>query len=270
MKSLAFLFLAARVLVAQIHVLAVATSSDFTQALPSPGSLASIGVDGLTGITGVMQASGYPLPYSLAGVSVTVAGAPAPILAIADLGNVKQINIQVPAGVGNVAQVQVSQAGQSGAMTSLPSDQWGVFFADANGHGVLQHADYSLVTNANPARPNEVLVAYGTNLAEYSAVSNAPPIGIAASANPLPRFDRPGMWAVGIQINFQAATFYYMGLTPGLAGVFQVNFAVPAATAPGTASLRVFEVPDCLGFNSALCPEPKSSRVVTFPVASAN
>jgi uncharacterized protein (TIGR03437 family) len=269
MKSLAVLFFTAKILSAQIQVLAIATSSDFTQAIPTAGSLASIGVKGLTGITGVMQASGYPLPYSLAGVSVTVSGIPAPILAIADLGpdygNSQQINIQVPKVLGNIALVQVSQSGQSGAMTSAPSDQWGVFFADANGRGVLQHTDYSLVTDANPARPGEVLVAYATNLTAYSAISNAPPIGVAASIDPLPRFDNPGVWSVQIQVNYQATVVFYMGLTPGLAGVFQVNFMVPTSTPPGMASLGVVEVPDCFGFG-AFCPQPKNSHRVTFPV----
>jgi uncharacterized protein (TIGR03437 family) len=86
---------------AQIRVLAVTTSAGFTPGLPSAGSLASIGLTGLAGIQGVQTVTGYPLPYELEGVSVTVNGTPAPILAVADLGAYQQVNIQVPDGCGS-------------------------------------------------------------------------------------------------------------------------------------------------------------------------
>ena len=167
MRWMAFLFLMAEASSAQIQVLAVATSSDFTPDLPASGSLASVFVKGLTGIGGTVSASGYPLPYTLAGVSVTVYGTPAPILAVANWGeSYEQINIQVPVPSDSNLQIQVTQSGQSGAMTPVGnSGRWGVFFADAKGQGVLQHADYSLVTAANPAKPGEALVACATNLA---------------------------------------------------------------------------------------------------------
>lgn len=271
MRWLTFFFLMTEISSAQIQVLAVATSSDFTQVLPAPGSLASVFVAGLTGISGIVQADGYPLPYTLAGVSVTVYGAPAPILAVADLGgSYGQINIQVPLASDSTLQVRVAQAGQSGAMTPIGgSGRWGVFFADANGQGVLQHADYSLVTVANPAKPGEVLVAYATNLAAYDAVSNAPPIGTAARPDPLPRIDKPGVWSLQAQVNGQSAASQYMGLTPGLAGVFQVNFVLPMSLGPGTASLQILGIPDCFGFG-ALCPAPKRSNPITFSVGSTN
>ena len=274
MRRLAFFFLMATTLTAQIQVLAVATSSDFTPDVPAPGSLASVFVQGLTGISGIVQASGYPLPYTLAGVSVTVYGNPAPILAVANWGeSYEQINIQVPVlpvPSDSNWQIQVTQSGQSGAMTPVGnSGRWGVFFADAKGQGVLQHADYSLVTAANPAKPGEVLVAYATNLAAYGTVSNAPPIGVAASADPLPRIDNLVLWTLQAQVNGQAAASQYMGLTPGLAGVFQVNFVVPMSVGPGTASLQILNTPACLYFGS-ICPYQMTSNPVTFPVGSAN
>ena len=55
------------------------------------------------------------------------------------------------------------------------------------------------MTAANPAKPGEVLVACATNLAAYSAVSNAPQIGMAASADPLPRIDNPGLWTLRVR-----------------------------------------------------------------------
>ena len=271
MKLLAFSFLAAKILSAQIQVLGIATSSDFSPILPSPGSLASVFVSGLTGISGIVQASGYPLPYNLGGISVTVYGTPAPILAVADVGgSYQQINIQVPFSSDINTLIQVTQSGQVGTFAPPGnSGLWGVFFANATRQGVLQHADYSLVTAANPAKPGEVLVAYATDLAAYNAISNAPPIGMPANATPLPAIDNPGVWELQVYVNSQLTTSQYTGLTPSLAGVFQVNFVVPALTGAGTASLQIIDFPSCFGF-SDLCPEVKKSNSVTFPVGSAN
>jgi uncharacterized protein (TIGR03437 family) len=272
MKWLVLLFLTTEVVSADIHVLSVAASSDFTSGLPAAGSLASIFVSGLTGIRGVVQANGYPLPYSLDGTSVTVYGAPAPIVAVADLGgSYEQINIQVPVALDFKLPIQVTQSGVSGEMTAFApvGGPWGVFFALAKGQGVLQHADYSLVTDANPSKPGEVLVAYGTNLAGYESVSNAPPIGEAARADPLPKIDIPGIWNLQVQVNGQQTPWLYMGLTPESAGVFQVNFVVPASLGPGVATLEVLGIPYCYGFGS-FCPDVKRSNRVTFPMGAAN
>src|SRR5258708_29149952 len=110
MRMLLIAMVTAGCLFGQIRVLGVAVSSDFTQDLPAMGSLASIAVTGLTGIVGVIPAVGFPLPYSLAGISVTVGGVPAPILAVADVGsmhgtNLQQINVQVPQWSGSVNAV---------------------------------------------------------------------------------------------------------------------------------------------------------------------
>ncbi|HEY4360605.1 MAG TPA: hypothetical protein VGN17_06535 [Bryobacteraceae bacterium] len=275
MKSRGFLLLmTAGMACAQIQVIGMGTSSDFTSSLPATGSLASIFVKGLTGITGVVQASGSPVPDTLAGVSVTIYGSPAPILAIADVndlyGHWQQINIQIPlpppGQTGNGPLILVTQSGETGA-GAAPGfyGQWGVFFADAKKNGVLQHADYSLVTAANPARPGEMLVAYATNLADYDSISNAPAIGMPAGADPLPRVDQPGLFSYYANVNGVRVETPYVGLSPGLIGVFQVNFVVPSSIGPSLATLQMIGFPSCFGFG-ALCPNVKQSNVITFPV----
>jgi uncharacterized protein (TIGR03437 family) len=253
---------------AQIHILVITCSSDFTPTFPSEGSLASIGLTGLTGISGVVQARGFPLPYSLAGVTVTVSGSVAPMLAVADLGLYQQINIQMPPAITVQNRiVEVTQNGQS-SRTMLSegyeANNWSVFFADSDKRGVFQHTDYSFVTDANPAKPGEVLVGYATNLANYSQVPNAPPIGGAATANPLPAIAVAQTSGWRVLVNNHTAQLLYAGLTPGLAGVFQVNFVVPAEEASGPATLQIFTNASCSG--SALCMIAES-RAVWFPIS---
>jgi hypothetical protein len=146
MKSQSQLMLIALFMVqtatAQIRVLAISDSAGFTPGLPAVGSLASVGLVGLTGINGVQSATGYPLPYNLAGVSVRVDGTDAPILAVADMGVYQQINIQVPAHQYQSPQaVEVSQFGQVGQLDVdfysshvIGAGTWGVLFTDSLAH----------------------------------------------------------------------------------------------------------------------------------------
>ena len=75
-------------------------AASFNPGLPGPGGLASVFVHGVA-VSGTVAATGFPLPITLAGVSILVDGTPAPILVVADLGSVngmatQQINFQVP------------------------------------------------------------------------------------------------------------------------------------------------------------------------------
>jgi tetratricopeptide (TPR) repeat protein len=98
---------------------------------------------------------------------------------------------------------------------------------------LADHPNYqwALSQHANPAKPGEVVVAYASNLADYYFEPNAPPIGLPALVDPLPAFRAPTIWNIKLNVNDQSAAVLYMGLTPGLGGVFQINFAVPVGTA---------------------------------------
>ena len=116
---------------AQIKVLAVTDAATFTPGMPYYGSLASVFCTGLTGINGIQSTDTLPLPYELAGISVTVSGAAAPLLAVADFGSYQQINIQVP-GLQVTPQIlQVSQSGKPGRCNGHPPRP-GVFSLQTN------------------------------------------------------------------------------------------------------------------------------------------
>jgi uncharacterized protein (TIGR03437 family) len=123
---------------AQIRVLAVTDAATFTPGLPFSGSLATVFCTGLTGITGVQSAANYPLPDQIAGVSVTINGTSAPLLAVADSGGYQQINIQVPSlpgltGVFGPQTIEVAQLGQTGSSQFQWPSSWGVFFTGSSG-----------------------------------------------------------------------------------------------------------------------------------------
>lgn len=241
---LPFLMSTALTLSAQtIRILAVTDAATFAPGLPYSGSLASIFCTGLTAISGIQSASTLPLPYQLVGVSVTVNGADAPLLAVADLGGYHQINIQVPRLQDSPQIIEVSQFGLTGQLEWQRPANWGVFFTDQTGYAVAQHVDYSLVTPDHPAHPGEVVVVYATNLDSFAFVTNAPDIGYPTEADTLPalfpsRVGNALRIAPFLTVNGQEAKILYSGMTPGSVGVFQINFRLPEATPEGDALLE--------------------------------
>lgn len=257
---------------AEIRVAAVAVSADFSPGLPSFGSLASVFCTGLAPIEGVRSAESVPLPYEIAGVSVRVGGAPAPLLAVAHFGAWQQINIQVPPSSAEVRTVEVLQSGQTGRLDPPGPAAWGVFFTDAAGYAIVQHADYSLVTPGHPARPGEVLVAYATNLDSYAYVSFAPAIGSAAGFDPLPELfpSRTGNMlriAPSVTVNGRGTEQFYSGLTPDSIGVFQVNFRLPEDTPAGDAILQAVRG-TCFPFGGCGSITYEHSRTAKLPVGT--
>ena len=200
----------------------------------SPGSVAAVRGTGL--VPGPAAASGYPLPTALQGVSVTVNGVAAPLYGLASGSAGEQITFQVPNGLadGSTAAVVVSNNGVAAPAISVPvrAAQPGLFLADGV-HAAAQHgADYALITTAAPAAPGEIIVLYGTG---FGPLDNLPEAGRAAPVAPLSRtVETPLVTVAGIP-----AQVAYSGLTPGLAGVYQLNIIVPPNAPSGDADVVV-------------------------------
>jgi uncharacterized protein (TIGR03437 family) len=294
------------VLVAQPRITAVANSASMKPGLPGGGALASIFMSGVEGAApGVyVAASQSPLPTQLAGFQVLVNFAYAPILAVAvsvyEGTTFAQVNIQVPlernaslvGSYGGAMQACYSDRGCAD-VSPLPARAWGAFFSDASGYVVAQHAsDFQPVSPDYPARPGESIVAYADDL---FVVWPPTPIGAPAPAQPLSQYLRgflvPGFFAPGY-LYLQDYPFFgchvtvppsgtvceappttpplkmtFRGLTPGLVGVQQINFIVPAGQQPGAYPL--FFNNGCYdGFAGpeGCAPHPTESPYALLPV----
>jgi uncharacterized protein (TIGR03437 family) len=263
---------------AQIANIVVTSAADYSVGLPTGGAAASLFCTGLD-VQGTVAAAGAPLPYTLAGVQVSVGGSSAPLYAVASLGSYQQINFEVPAQVatqansGTVAVVVTQGTGSGLAAVNLTAEPAGQFFqlpaaiAGGTNVGVFQRiSDYSLITTSNPALAGDNLVAYITGLPYLQPL---PPDGTAALANPLTVVTPPAGPDAGttaFQLSFDGATPgvvpLFMGLSPGAVGLGQVNFKVPPL-APGLHQLGLDWI-GCAFFNP-LC-FLQTSNTVELPV----
>jgi uncharacterized protein (TIGR03437 family) len=219
----------------------ITSAADFTSWGVTRGGLSTLFGLNLTTVTGVLVAEGMPLPTELAGTSVTVNGYPAPILSIANVNGLEQITIQTSYDLASngSATVVVSNHGVSSyaAGVRINYTQPRIFTVDGF-YGAIQHSsDFSLVTPSNPARRGEQVVIYGTGL---GPVVPLVPAGQPAPASPLSwvnvayGLDLPPA-RHRVTINGVNAEILFQGLTPGQAGLYQINVIVPANTASGDA-----------------------------------
>jgi uncharacterized protein (TIGR03437 family) len=181
------------------------------------GSLASIYGTSLS--TAKMPSPVLPLSTELAGTEVLFNGKPAPLVYISPT----QINFQVPfeAATSGNAEVAVSQGGSNSPAVIVALAEFAPGIFHSGDQPIVVHADGTLVTFAKPAKPNEVLVAYGTGV---GGLNYSPVTGAATPSSPLVK----ASVSPTITVGSQNATVQFAGLTPGLAGLAQFNFQMPA------------------------------------------
>ena len=208
----------------------------------APGEFVSLFGSGLCSAT--EAAPSLPLPTTLGNVQVSVNGVFAPISYVSPT----QINILVPYEIsGGYATFQVSSGlGLSNAVTLYERDTApGVFtsttggFAPGVGPAAALHADFSPVTQSDPARVGETLQLYVTGL---GAVNPAVADGAAAAVKPLSLV----VADIGVFVDGQPATVTFKGLAPGFAGLYQVNFVVPSGVTSGQLVGLSVSTPDAL------------------------
>jgi uncharacterized protein (TIGR03437 family) len=198
------------------------------------GSLATIFVHGVRDAEGTTSAPGVPLPLDLEGVSVLVNGSPVPVHAVANVSGTEQVNFQAPFTLtpGTTASVVVRRGAASSPEVPIPVQSLQPAAFTSNGAAVVVHGNYQLVTAENPLREGEVAFFYAVGLGE---VSNPPSAGAAAPSSPL----AATVSTVRVSIGGVPAEVPFAGLAPGLVGVYQVNFRVPASIPSGSLSLIV-------------------------------
>jgi uncharacterized protein (TIGR03437 family) len=239
-------------------VINAASFAPFTSGV-APGELVSIYGNNLATSTTVTQ-GGVAFPKQLANVRVLMNNREAPIYFVSP----SQIAAIIPYGTTEgIVQIQVEVNGVlSNAVTmyrfvTAP----GIFSQSQSGEGIgaVLHSDFSLVTEASPARPGEVVQVFLTGIgAVFPTISDGAPGG--GTANTLNQTS-PG--TVKGNIDNLPAEVSYSGLAPLLAGLYQVNLKVPDDASSGNVFLDI-ATPDSYTSQVAL---PVGTAVAAFPLA---
>jgi len=207
----------------------VLSSGDYTSS-PALGLLVSIFGTALA--DGQVSAGSLPLSGQLGSTSVVVSGEQLPVQYVSD----SQVNVIIPYDLavnaphqlivlrGNAISVPVPIAvfdSQPAILATAGNGigQGHIYKVDASGNQVLADAN-------SPAGAGDTLVIYTVGLGAI-----APPVtaGDAAPLTPLSRTTA----TTSLTIGGQQATVFFAGLTPGSAGLYQVDAIVPAGITPG-------------------------------------
>jgi len=172
-------------------------------------------------------------PTTLAGTSVIIGGTEAPLYFV----SAGQINALIPYELspGQTYQVIVNNNGALSAPAPLQTG--GVtpgIAAYPSGYAQAEHgADYSLITEASPAKPGEYIILYLVGMGgTVSPVTSGQPLaGLDATV------DTPT-----VTVNGETVTSIpYSGLTPTAVGLYQINMQVPPDAPNGDLTLQVTE-----------------------------
>ncbi len=187
----------------------------------SPGSLIAIFGNNLAAEPN--SAPSLPLPSQLANTALFIGGEAVPLIYTSD----GQVNAMMPYDVSpDTAHPLIAQNGTAlSAPQTVPvaAAHPAIFTVDQSGTGagVIVDANNALITSSNPAQPGDEIVIYCTGL---GAVTPAVPAGTAAPTSSLTYTVN----TVTATIGGLPATVAFAGLTPGSAGLYQVNAIVPA------------------------------------------
>ena len=203
----------------------------------APGSGVAIYGSGFTDKT--LSAPGEPLPTTLAGVSVYVNGFAAPLLFVSP----NQVNIQVPwelgLGDGN-SPFTVSVDGPP-IKGTRPNSPVSATFSNtvsapvslyAPGVYVVLQGTSGRPVSAEPAKSGDVLVVYAAGLGPVTvpvATGRLAPLTVLSHTVETPI----------VTIDGRRAELIFSGLTPGTAGVYQINLRVPPDVRAGGAPLVI-------------------------------
>jgi uncharacterized protein (TIGR03437 family) len=209
----------------------IVNGASFALAAPlAPGSI--ISVFGANLASSPAGASSLPLPKTLAGASLQVGGLDVPLF----YSSGGQVNAQLPFELALNTRSQLIVKGASFVTVpetiTVAAARPGIFTIsqDGKGQGVIMDVANRLVDSGNPAKAGDIVVIYCTGL---GATNPAARSGEAAPGPPSPL--AKVVTPVSVTIGGQAAVVQFAGLTPGYAGLYQVNVQIPAGITPGSA-----------------------------------
>lgn len=161
------------------------------------------------------------LPLSLEGVTVYVNGIAANLFYVSP----GQINFLVPYEItASTATIYVNRRGTAGPPVKVVIANAAPAFFQWNGNfAVAQHADGTLISAAAPAQGGEVIVLFAAGLGRTSPdLSSGYVVQRAATI----------LYVSQLQVLLNgavcpAASILYAGVTPGFAGLYQINLKLP-------------------------------------------
>lgn len=198
----------------------VHSASQIGEAPLAPGTLVTVYGSSLANST---QQSNLPLPVEVSGTQVLLAGQALPIL----YSSPSQINAQIPYSlpINTAHQIVVRRDITLSVPESfnVAAAQPGIFSVtqDGKGQGAVVGSDQVTVAGRGaPVTRGEAIVIYCTGL---GAVTPTATVGVPASATQL----SSTISTVTVDIDGKQAQVLFSGLTPGFAGLYQVNAVVP-------------------------------------------
>lgn len=217
-------------------VVNAASSAPFT-AQVAPGEFLTLYGTGLAPTT---ASASLPYPKMFNGVQVFVNGVAAPIYYVSPT----QISVIVPyiTATHEVAQIFVVNNNVSSNLVSQFTGLTSVGAFTYNpegglGYAAALHPDNSVISAASPAQSGETVAVYLTGM---GAVSLPVSDGEPAPSSPLSvTTSTPLVFLLDSSGNYEQATVKFSGLAPGYAGLYQINFIVPAGLVSGNATLEI-------------------------------
>ncbi len=218
-----------------VGVVNAANSAPFT-AQVSPGEFLTLYGSGLANTT---ASASVPFPNHLSGVQVLINQVAAPVYYVSPT----QISVVVPylTAANSVAQIQVINNGaNSNIVTEFTgSSSVGVFTNNPEGglgYAAALHPDYSVISKSSPAQIGETVAVF---LAGMGVVRPAVKDGTAAPNPPSTTTATPLVFLLDGSGHYLQCTVAFSGLAPGFAGLYQLNFTVPAGLVAGNAYLEI-------------------------------
>jgi uncharacterized protein (TIGR03437 family) len=189
----------------------------------APNSIVTIFGSGLArssqGLTAGDIVNNTP-PTELNGTHVYVMGPPAPLLYVSD----GQVNFLVPIYLAGEVKIWVAREGWAGPeITVTLVDAAPALFQTAAGYAIAAHVDNSLIAPSSPAHAGEIIVLYATGLGR--TLSYPGQAAIPQSAAVIQRLSDLKVYLGGTAID--PARIQYAGVTPGSAGLYQINLVLP-------------------------------------------
>jgi uncharacterized protein (TIGR03437 family) len=204
----------------------IVNSSNYTLGPFAPGSIVSIFGSGLgrsaQGIA--LDAGALQLPFELNYARVDVSDEPAALFYVSD----SQINFLIPPDrVAGPVTIRVAVEGWAPGpviTVDLVDAAPALFPLPDTGYAIATHADNTLLTADSPAHSGDTVVIYLTGLG-YTAPRTAP-------GEIPPLIELPMVRLSDLQVSLGGTVVdpimvKYAGLTPGCAGLYQINLLLP-------------------------------------------